>query len=58
MMSSVRRRPFGNPAVSPPSTPNGEHVVEHGAIDMFRRSISLGVTPAGWFSPATPVRNT
>ena len=25
---------------------------------MFRRSISLGVTPGGWFSPATPVRKT
>ena len=30
----------------------------HGAIDMFRRSCSLGVMFAGMFRPVTPVRNT
>jgi hypothetical protein len=58
MMSSDRRRPFGKPARSPPSTPSLEHVEEHGGIDMFRRIISLGVPPLGMFSLSTPVRNT
>ena len=58
MMSSDKRRPFGKPARSPPSTPSLEHVEEHGGIDMFRRIISLGVPPSGMFSLSTPVRNT
>ena len=53
-MSSLRRRPFGNPARSPPSTPSVEHVDVHGAIDMFRRSCSLGVTFAGMFRLVDP----
>ena len=57
--SSPGRRPFGKPAVSPPSTPTGLCAAgAFAAIDVLSRSISDGRTPAGWFKPGTPVRNT
>src|SRR5579864_3897035 len=57
MTSSVSRRPFGKPALSPASTPRRLGVAD-GGIDMLSRSCSLGFTFAGWLRPFTPVRNT
>ncbi len=65
--SSLGRRPFGNPAKSLPAgevfrlptmasrfwLANG-----NGAMAVFRRSISEGVTVAGLLTPVMPVRNT
>src|SRR5688572_6557993 len=53
--SSVGRRPLGNPATSPPSTPNG-FGCSTGETATLRRSNSAGVTLAGWLSPGMPVR--
>ena len=53
-VSSASRRPFGNPAMSPPSSPSGP--VLAGAMPMLSRIISAGFTFLGWFSPGMPVR--
>src|SRR5262249_23667736 len=56
--SSPGRRPFGKPALSPPSTPSVFcDAAGTGAIVVLSRSISEGFTFAGWFRPGTPVRN-
>src|SRR5207247_9032591 len=54
--SSVIRRPFGTPAVSPSITPSVEQLDVHGAIDMLSRSSSEGVVPlAGHPNAVNPV---
>jgi len=56
--SSPGRRPFGNPATSPPSTPSRCcDARSSGVIEVLSRSISDGVPLAGLFKPGTPVRN-
>src|SRR5437773_4376287 len=56
--SSPGRRPFGNPALSPPSTPRRFwDAAGTGPMAVLRRNISEATTFAGWLRPCTPVRN-
>jgi hypothetical protein len=56
--SSAGRRPFGKPALSPPSTPRRRcWPLGVGAIAVLSRSISDTTTFGCLLSPSIPVRN-
>src|SRR5207302_7408211 len=53
--SSARRRPFGNPALSPPSTPSGFGLADGGRA-VFRRRYSAGFPLGTMLRLGMPVR--